>query len=148
MKKKGKVLGEFEGWIFLECRFSSKNISSAFCSSRVRAQILQLVSLKSAHNVTFLFPDWVTRLVIKPLHWLDSSQITLTSWSSNHQATFHHDITMFHFPSIFFLLGKGLPQILACDSGHLVLFSSLILYTRRLPSKSVTSVQSSYSTCH
>ena len=44
-------------------------------------------------------------------------------------------------------LGRRFTWTPACDSGCLALFGPLILYIRRLSSKSVAPVQSSYSTC-
>ena len=44
-------------------------------------------------------------------------------------------------------LGRRFTWTPACDHGCLALFGSLILHTRRLSSKSVAPVQTSYSTC-
>ena len=81
--------------------------------------------------------------LIPHAHWPDPSHTTLMSGSSIHQATLYHVITRFFFPSIFLLSGK-VPGVPACDSRCLALFGLPILYMRRLSSKSVAPVRSSY----
>ena len=43
-------------------------------------------------------------------HGLDPSHATPMLGSGKHQGTLHHDITRFHFPSIFFLPGNEVPM--------------------------------------
>jgi hypothetical protein len=51
-KKKGDAIGELEGQIHPDFRFSSKNSSRAFCSIGLRGYILQSTGLDPGVNST------------------------------------------------------------------------------------------------